>query len=511
MERAEEQSIGPKRVLSSFVALVRGFGRFWAARPLLLTAVVALSAAGAIFGGMSALSYMETESFCGRCHTMTPQVEAHLFSPHESVECAECHVGNGLKGLIRSKWDGAHQAIKLITGTYARPIPPAAHKMPPANEICLRCHDPAKQTGDLLINRSQFGEDEGNSEQRVALVVRLSEEEEQGTEGIHWHVLSKVEYIATGEHGENITWIGVERPDGTREEFIAGSEVEMSGQADVRARELKAANGSRTMSCYDCHNRVGHEFTPPARAIDKALAEGSIDRALPYIKKWGLEKVGARYASRAEAFKAINELRESYHREYPWVFLDRPDKLSASLATLMEIYERSAAPEMGEASSDYPSYLGHTDSAGCFRCHDGGHYKIVDGALSQEPIPSQCSLCHTFPSVGAKVPSAMIGVPLASHEDPLWVFNHKTDAGSLDVNSTSCNSCHSQTYCSNCHNSGATNVEHDDMYYDHARVINEAGQQPCAYCHQRPFCVRCHESDKDKVFPRDDLHANASP
>lgn len=450
------------------------------------------------------MTYMESEDFCARCHTMSAQVTAHEHSPHQSVECAECHVGRGLAALVKAKMDGAQQAIKLITGTYARPVPPAAHEMPPADEICMQCHDPALQTADLLITRSNFGPDIYNTEQRTALVVRLSGDEEQETQGIHWHVLSDVEYVADDEDAQTITWVGVDKPDGTHEEYIAENELEISQQAGRRARELKEASETRRMGCYDCHNRVGHEFTTPTRALDEAMAEGTIDRGLPYIKKLGRDIVSQRYSTVASAYDAINTLRVTYHSNYPWVFLERPTQLQESLTTLASIYSLNSNPEMNEASSDYPSYMGHIDSAGCFRCHDGGHYKIVDGALSDEPIPSRCSLCHTFPSSGAAVTNVMIGIPPKTHQNNLWVFEHKDLAGTLDVGSTSCNACHSQTYCSNCHNSGATSVKHDDMYYDHANVIAGAGQQPCAYCHQRPFCVRCHESDKDKIFPRTD-------
>jgi nitrate/TMAO reductase-like tetraheme cytochrome c subunit len=460
--------------------------------------VAGLIATGVAFGGMAGLSYTESVAFCGQCHTMTPEVNAHLNSPHQSVACAECHVGDGIMGLAKSKLDGAQQALKLILGTYARPIAPASHEMPPASEICLRCHDPSRETGDLLLTRSRFQEDAANTEQRTALVVRLSGDQ---TQGIHWHVLSRVEYVS-GDQGKTISWIGVDRPDGTHEEFIAEREVAMSSQADQRASELQQAGVPQQMSCYDCHNRVGHEFTPPDRAIDDAMANGSIDRGLPFIKKWGLAILSSRYTDLPEAYAAINTLRESYHRDYPWVFLERPKQLQQSLRTLAEIYASTSSPEMSAAASDYPSYLGHTDSAGCFRCHDGGHYKIENGVLSNEPIPSRCDLCHTFPSVGATAPNAMIGPPPTTHDDPLWVFQHKTKAGTLDVAATTCNACHSQTYCSNCHNSGATSVKHDDMFYNHAQVISDIGQQACAYCHQRPFCERCHEADKDKIFPK---------
>ncbi len=35
--------------------------------------------------------------------------------------------------------------------------------------------------------------------------------------------------------------------------------------------------------------------------------------------------------------------------------------------------------------------LGHTDSPGCFRCHDDNH-KTADG----EVIRQDCDLCHTI-------------------------------------------------------------------------------------------------------------------
>jgi elongation factor Ts len=122
--------------------------------------------------------------------------------------------------------------------------------------------------------------------------------------------------------------------------------------------------------------------------------------------------------------------------------------------------------------------------------------KIVDGKLSNEPIPSRCDLCHTFPSVGPRAPNVMLGPPPTSHQDRLWVFNHKTEAGSADITNTQCSACHSQTFCTNCHSTGAVKVKHDNMLFDHASVVRDTGVQACAYCHQRPFCERCHVNDE---------------
>ena len=490
MEQARQVLRGVRSVLGKTVS-------FWTSRPLLLAGVAGLVATVVAFGSMKTMSWMETEDFCGRCHTMAPEVAAHAESPHETVECAECHVGSGLKGLVKAKWGGFQQTVKLISGRYPRPIPPAAHGMPPASETCLRCHDPSRARADLLITRSHFLEDETNTEQRVALVVRLSDNSEQQTSGIHWHVLSKVEFVSRDEAGTAIDWIGVDRADGTHEEFIAQGLVEISEQAGEAAAGLRSSGEVRRMSCYDCHNRVGHELPAANRALDEAMADGRIDRDLPFIKKRGLEVLSAKYASLAEAGRAIDELAAAYHRDYPNLFLEKPDEITRAFETLRELAQETASPEMQAFPETYPSYLGHTDSAGCFRCHDGGHFKIeAGGRLSSDPIPSRCSLCHTFPSVGERASNVMLGAPPSSHTaSRLWVFEHKSDANSVDPARANCSSCHSQTYCSNCHNSGAKQVSHDNMLFDHASVIRETGKQSCTYCHQKPSCERCHIDD----------------
>jgi len=274
--------------------------------------------------------------------------------------------------------------------------------------------------------------------------------------------------------------------------------VEISEQAGLAATELRSGGEVRRMSCYDCHNRVGHEIPAANRALDEALADGRIDRDLPFIKKRGLEMLSAKYDSLAQAGRAIDDLAASYHRDYPYLFLEKPDKIAQALQTLRQLARETASPEMQAFPETYPSYLGHTDSAGCFRCHDGGHYKIDSaGRLSDEAIPSRCSLCHTFPSVGEQAPNVMLSAPPTSHTTTrLWVFEHKTEAASVDPARANCSNCHSQTYCSNCHNSGAKQVSHDNMLFDHASVIRETGKQSCTYCHQKPSCERCHISDE---------------
>ena len=86
----------------------------------------------------------------------------------------------------------------------------------------------------------------------------------------------------------------------------------------------------------------------------------------------------------------------------------------------------------------------------------------------------------------------LIGERPATHDDRLWVFSHKSSATALDPAGTTCGACHTRTYCESCHNTAAVKVEHDNMKYNHAAVMQKTGSQACAYCHQPAFCSQCH-------------------
>ena len=56
----------------------------------------------------------------------------------------------------------------------------------------------------------------------------------------------------------------------------------------------------------------------------------------------------------------------------------------------------------------YPSNIGHRNSPGCFRCHDGKHV-TPDGKV----IISECKACHTEPQRG---PQSGMGEAMAAAE-----------------------------------------------------------------------------------------------
>jgi hypothetical protein len=104
----------------------------------------------------------------------------------------------------------------------------------------------------------------------------------------------------------------------------------------------------------------------------------------------------------------------------------------------------------------HPNNIGHKDSPGCFRCHDGKH---MDS--QQQAIRLECNLCHSIPVVaGATEFVANIELPRGpepiSHQDANWIAKHN------QVFNDTCSECHTtgnpggsdnSSFCSNsaCH------------------------------------------------------------
>jgi hypothetical protein len=148
------------------------------------------------------------------------------------------------------------------------------------------------------------------------------------------------------------------------------------------------------MDCVDCHNRVTHVFRDPLELLDEALAEGRVDASIPYIKREGAKLLSASYDSREAGIQAMTELEDYYLNEYLAYYQRNQLTVREAVQTLQEIQYRTLFPDMRVTASSYPNNLGHTDSPGCFRCHDGEH---VDAA--GEAISPGCNLCHSLPAI----------------------------------------------------------------------------------------------------------------
>ena len=480
----------------------------------------------AIVGGtMWFIPYSESVAFCTTCHTMVPQHKAYELSAHSDVPCGECHVAPGIAGWVHAKIGGTQELKALILNNFPTPIPPIPHAELPSSEVtCMKCHQLSRinTPGNpiKLILKPRYELDKANTEQMVAVAIRptglgsslnakaqaevdaATNSQNVDPRGVHWHVATPVSVYAADENLQVLPLVEYTNEAGVVEDFIASREIGLPTNVTPDITRLKAKLEVHTMQCIDCHNMVGHDIPDPAAQLDLALQTGAISTDLPYIKRDALTLLTRTYNSDEQAARAITNFAVDYAAENPVVAKKQPDQIAAAAVEIGRIYNETATPAMKTTSTTYPNNLGHQRGPGCFRCHDGTHVKVVNGKATDEVIPATCSTCHTFPQVGQTVSGLQLGVPPASHSEPLYVFNHKNDVPSVAAafapttrTSINCSTCHQKSYCENCHNTGAVKVTHDEMLYNHANAVKRSSLTACAYCHQPVYCATCHEGN----------------
>jgi len=369
-------------------------------RRLIILLGLATAANIAILGtaGFKGIEYMDSNKFCGlTCHTpMAPEYTAFLNSPHSRVGCAQCHIGAGADWFVKSKLSGVHQVFAVTFGTYHRPITSPVESLRPARETCEQCHWPQKFTGDKLIIRTKYAEDEANTATTSVLLLKIGGVTAQGQVGIHGRHLdtsARIRYVHTDPKRMTIPKVLYRDTSGQMIEFLAG---------DAKPTEL-AAGRERSMDCIDCHNRPTHAFEAPERALDKAMMNGTISAGLPFVRKQALDVLKAGYPDQATAGREIPERLTSFYRErYPIVFAQKRPLVDQAADTVKAIYLRNVFPEMKLDWGEHKNLIGHEDSPGCFRCHDGSH-TTKDGRM----IEADCNACHTILAQDEKDPKIL--------------------------------------------------------------------------------------------------------
>jgi nitrate/TMAO reductase-like tetraheme cytochrome c subunit len=340
-------------------------------------------------GSYRGIEYMDSVRFCGQtCHVvMQPEFTAYQNSPHQRVECVECHIGPGAPWFVRSKVSGLRQVYAVTFHTYDRPIPSPVQNLRPSRETCEQCHWPQVFTGNKLEVVRKFSEDEKNTELTTVLLLKIGGHTWNGSVGIHGRHLdtrSPIDYISTDRERQTIAQVSYTDNSAKRIVFT-------STDTKPTAEEL-AVGEHRTMDCIDCHNRPTHSFELPERALDEAMAQGRISPELPYIKKQAVELLKVKYPDRDAAARQIAaSLNDFYSKSYPDVYGAKHALLEASIGQVQAIYLRNVFPAMNVTWGTYPNNLGHMDFPGCFRCHDGSHTS-ADGRT----IPNDCDTCHTM-------------------------------------------------------------------------------------------------------------------
>ena len=381
--------------------------------------------------GYRAYHFTESVKFCGLvCHqVMKPEYTAYQYSPHARVACTQCHVGPGASWFVRSKITGAYQVYAVTFNKYPRPIPTPVKSLRPAQETCEQCHWPAKFFGAQQKTFTHYLADEHNSPWQIQMLLKIGGGDPAvgAATGIHWHmnIAKEISYIPADETREVIPWVRVVDRQGRVTEY-------MSTEQPLSPEQIAKAS-ARRMDCVDCHNRPSHVFYPPDRAVEQAMDVGRLDRALPYLKREAVRLIAADYASERDARSAILQgLAAFYQQEYPERARDNAVAIRQATEELLQVYARNVFPDMRTDWRVHPNHVGHLNSEGCFRCHDGLH-KSREGTI----ITKDCNACHTILAQGSpeEVAQAIL------QEQP---FRHPVDVG-MDVTEFKCSQCHTGT------------------------------------------------------------------
>ncbi len=345
---------------------------------------------------LRAVHGMESRQFCGSCHVMTPESVAFEQGPHAGILCVDCHVGNGTMGFVKSKIQGTHQLISVLTDKVEKPIKTAIESglMVPSAETCEECHWKKQPAAARVRLIQRFGEDEANTPESTLLTMNTGGTVMGGIHGAHNGEGIEISFVASDAKRQDIQLVEYRNTKtGTNKTYVRTGVDAASLQGKPRI----------TMQCFDCHNRPAHAFQMPDRAVDRAMMLGQMSATLPFLKKRAMEVLKAEYASSADAAAKIPAaLAAAYQSESPDVAKARADDVAKAGAALADIYAHNVFPEYGVAWGTYPDNRGHQTAPGCFRCH-GGDHKTATG----ETITNNCFRCHHPAAVSETSPEVL--------------------------------------------------------------------------------------------------------
>lgn len=396
--------------------------------------------------------YTNSPQFCGAaCHTMPPEFTAYLTSPHARIDCVDCHIG---KGFIATRITRKAGDIKHVTATmfHSYEFPIRAGELRPARETCEKCHFPEKFSDDSLRQIKSFTPDKVNTPLTTYLVLKTGGgSKRQGLgRGIHWHIENQIQYLPTDPEEQEIPYVRVVEDDGTVTEY-----VDIESGLDTQAID---ASQLKEMDCITCHNRITHLVKTPEDTVDQLINRGVISPDIPDIRRLAVDAYSKIYDSTAKGLNGIAGIESYYQTYYPEYYAANQEKIQAAITALQDAYSQSVFPEQNSDWTTHPNNIGHSDSPGCFRCHDGKHLNAQGEAIRLE-----CNLCHSIPVVsGPQDFTSDIeisrGPEPESHKNPNWITLHR------QVFDQTCANCHSTenpggtdntSFCSNsaCHGS----------------------------------------------------------
>ena len=381
-------------------------------------------------GSYEVFHYTESNEFCGTmCHSvMEPEYVTYHGSAHARVKCVECHVGSGGSWYVKSKLSGLYQVYSVLTTAYATPIETPIHNLRPAQETCEKCHWPEKFYDPKYVTKKHYLSDEENTEWNIQLVMKTSPQHSALglSEGIHWHINPnvKIEYTSNWKRDTVVEVKYTNLGTGTVRTYSDSEGFEIPDTAIQ----------SRTMDCLDCHNRPSHDYLSPSHFVDYAIAAGEISAEIPEIKSIAMGILAKEFPTTDSAMDYISARVNRYYTKYYEEFLEaNRGSIDQAIAAIQDGYKKNIFPFMKAQWSEYPNYMGHVESMGCYRCHNNT-FESNDGHV----ISKDCTLCH---SIKAQGPAGNMEY---ANADSSLTFVHPFEM--TDWEEMACFECHKELY-----------------------------------------------------------------
>ena len=151
--------------------------------------------------------------------------------------------------------------------------------------------------------------------------------------GIHWHVENPVLFYATDAARQDIPYVSVTNPDGSKTEYIdieSGFDPSTIGQGQLQQ-----------MDCITCHNRTAHMVDSPQATMDELIGRDLVSVTIPDIKMKGVEVLSASYAQEQEAMDGIAGLRNYYQQQRADFYAQNSGLVDSAILAIQEAYKRT--------------------------------------------------------------------------------------------------------------------------------------------------------------------------
>ncbi|MED1468632.1 cytochrome c3 family protein [Bacillus salipaludis] len=340
-----------------------------------------------------------SSSFCKTCHEMKPEYYTWKVSTHNEVDCANCHIGSGVKNYANAKANGLVQLYEKTTNTYTAPI---QMPMEIPNLACKKCHNMTTRqvtpSGDLIIPHDKH----------------LN----KGIKCVQCH-----SGVAHGKVSErNVTF----KSDYDKWDTTLGKSM----MKNIKFRSPKMED------CIECHK--AREVSTDCKTCHKTTM-------LPKSHKTTSFKTLTHGKMAEKDVKKCNNCHQ--------YMSDDEIKLLEGKPAYQQFLSSGNVKESKITAQEYAK-----ENTFCKKCHTSRPSSHMKGFIGQHGAlankdKQKCLACHEYQNTGKTVSSAPTcsSCHPASHIGKNWRDNHPIPVTGVQKPKQLCYTCHYKPKCSACH------------------------------------------------------------